>query len=235
MSSPSAQDADLATPGETLAAQYTKVQKLTAKSHVLQFGDLSIAKELTTAFGEPGSAAPSPSPTPPSPTPPSPTPPPAKCGSFCHMLPSLLECKIDACSGCSGCSPKPEGELSPAAIAASSLPSADASLSSAFHRFLAGSDEAAAELMQGVKQRQAATRRFNQISTKVAGVAATALAPHDGDFDHECHYTTYRAYIGACGEWDPEAMAHSATLAKLCKHTGGEAAQIVAEIEGACA
>ena len=38
-------------------------------------------------------------------------------------------------------------------------------------------DEAAAELMQGVKQRQAATRRFNQISTKVAGVAATALAP----------------------------------------------------------
>ena len=30
-------------------------------------------------------------------------------------------------------------------------------------------------------------------------------------------------------------MAHSATLAKLCKHTRGEAAQIVSEIERACA
>jgi len=139
------------------------------------------------------------------------------------------------CGDCPQCKTEPEGELSAAAVAASSLPSADASLSSAFHRFLAGSDEAAAELMLGVKQRQAATLRFNQISTKVAGVAATELAHHDGDFDHECHYTTYRAYIGACGEWDPEAMAHSATLAKLCKYTHGEAAQIVSEINRACA
>lgn len=231
------QDADLAQTGETLESQYTLVKKLTNKSHVLQFGDTSIDAEAVTAFegaGKPSPPAPGPSPTPPSPTPPSPTPPsPSTCPSSCGLLPKFLKCAFSKCSSCPDCKAavaSPEAAL----LDVSAMPSADAAISSAFHRFLAGSDAAAEELMRGIAQRQAATRRFEEIAMKVAGRKVAALGSHDGDFDHECHYTAYKAYISACGEWDEHALAHSATLAKLCKHTAGQVAGIASAISGAC-
>ena len=125
-------------------------------------------------------------------------------------------------------------EEAAAAKDTSALPSADAALSSAFQRFLAGSAAAGDELKAGVAARQAAAARFEAISHEVAGVATAALAPHDGEFDHECHYATYLAYKGSCGEWDEHALVHSATLAKLCKVTSGASATIVSAIRGGC-
>jgi hypothetical protein len=51
----------------------------------------------------------------------------------------------------------------------------------------------------------------------------------------DCHYAAHKSYIATCGEWDAGAMAYSATLAQLCKHTDGSSAPITAAITAACA
>eukprot|EP00908_Phaeocystis_cordata_P017978 Transcript_29354.p1 GENE.Transcript_29354~~Transcript_29354.p1 ORF type:complete len:480 (+),score=243.02 Transcript_29354:190-1629(+) len=222
------EDADKSTKGESLQDQYTVVKKLTNKSTVLQFGDTSIASEMVFAFEGNGAAYP-PGPAPgPAPAPPAP----AKCPSMCKMLPGAMHCKMGQCSGCPDCA----AAAAPSASHAMSLPSADATLASAFHRFLASGDDAVAdELVAGVRNRQAAKRRFEAIATKVAGLSATALPELDGPLDVECHYQAHTSYIRQCGEWDAEAMAYSSTLAKLCKHTSGVADAIVSAIGEACA
>jgi legumain len=116
-----------------------------------------------------------------------------------------------------------------------SRPSADATLASAFDRFLDGDDEAGAELIKGVQERTQAKRRFNAISKAVSGAALSALPPHEGKVHMDCHYAAHKSYIATCGEWDAGAMAYSATLAQLCKHTDGSSAPITAAITAACA
>ena len=113
----------------TLRAEIHKARKLTNKSTVLQFGDTSIASEMVFAFEGNGAAYP-PGPAPgPAPAPPAP----AKCPSMCKMLPGAMHCKMGECSGCPDCA----AAAAPSASHAMSLPSADATLASAFHRFLA--------------------------------------------------------------------------------------------------
>ena len=43
-----------------------------------------------------------------------------------------------------------------------------------------------------------------------------------------------QAYVSSCGSWTVGALKHSATLAKLCKYTAGDAAPIVAAITRTC-
>lgn len=49
-----------------------------------------------------------------------------------------------------------------------------------------------------------------------------------------CHYESHKAYVAACGGWKSEELKHSATLAKLCDATHGDAAPIKAAIARVC-
>lgn len=211
---------------ETLDAQYQRIKKQTNLSHVIKFGDMSISQELVTNFEGNGSSPPAP---------PSPTPPPPPCPNLCRHLPKVLKClSFSPCAECPDCQ-LVEEIVEILANLSTGLPSADAALSSAFYRFLkTGSTIAADELMHGVKQRRLASQRFNEVSIKVAGVRAGELGEQQEQFHQECHYAAYRAYTDSCGEWDAEALAHSATLAKLCQQTQGRSSQIVAAIVEAC-
>ncbi|KAL1527885.1 hypothetical protein AB1Y20_009261 [Prymnesium parvum] len=211
------QDTDKALPSETLGKQYERVKQLTTKSHVLQFGDETITSEPVTAFEGDGPAAVEAAP---------------QCYAMCSSLPTMFKClSFSPCAQCSECQTVEEDSAS----AAASLPSADAALSSAFHRFITtGSDKAATELMRGVQARQLAKTRFDAISRKVANRAAVELDAYD-NIEHDCHFAAYKAYKETCGEWDVEALVHSTTLAKLCKHTRGDSREITAAMKSVCA
>jgi hypothetical protein len=47
-------------------------------------------------------------------------------------------------------------------------------------------------------------------------IQVSALPPHEGH-DVDCHYTAHMAHTAHCGEYHPETLFHSATLASLCK------------------
>ena len=237
------EDADKRTAGETMQGQFELVKARTNKSHVMSFvSEQSITAEPVTNFegvstSPPSPTPPGPTPTPPPPPPPSPPPSPPPCPGMCSLAPKFLECLLPACSGCPGCKTAEEGG-DVAALAteggAVSLPSEDATLASAFYRYLrTGDDAAASELMAGVAERQAAKKRFGAISRAVAGVGIGELPPHAGH-DYTCHYAAHKAYVARCGEWQPGTTAYSAVLAQLCKHTAGDAAPITAAIATAC-
>jgi len=217
------EDADKAISAETLGAQFTTVKQLTTKSTVEQFGDVSIASELVTAFEGNGKDVAAPAAAT------------GTCASMCKMLPSSVHCKMASCKACGSCSAVESSTAAPTAAKAMSLPSADATLSSAFSRFLAGDDAAADELVKSVRMRQAAKRRFETVANKVAGRSAASLPQLTGSLDVECHYKAHKAYIRSCGEWDPEALAYSSTLAQLCATTNGDAARITAAVAEVCA
>lgn len=116
----------------------------------------------------------------------------------------------------------------------SSLPSADAELASAYHRFMrTGCPLAAAELTEFVRVRTAGTKRFEAISKAVAGKAPEELATPE-KYDMECHYAAHKAYVAQCGSWNSQDMFHSKTLGKLCAATSGDVRPIAAAFKENC-
>lgn len=119
---------------------------------------------------------------------------------------------------------------------ASSRDSRSIALTLALDRFLEMEDDASAAALQTLIQRRlAVAKRFTLITTAVAGASDLAARPTPDDFDLDCHYAAHKAYLASCGQWTPEALKHSATLAKLCKHTGGDAGPIRRAVQAACA
>ena len=119
--------------------------------------------------------------------------------------------------------------------ASTDLKSADAEIASAFSRFmhLDFDDEAAEELLAGIKDRREAKTRFAKVVKSVQG--AKELKGLDGvKVDVDCHYQAHKAYVKSCGEWTTGALKHSATLAELCHTTGGDAKPIMAALAEAC-
>ncbi len=101
--------------------------------------------------------------------------------------------------------------------ASTDLKSADAEIASAFSRFmhLDFDDEAAEELLAGIKDRREAKTRFAKVVKSVQG--AKELKGLDGvKVDVDCHYQAHKAYVKSCGEWTTGALKHSATLAEAC-------------------
>ena len=116
---------------------------------------------------------------------------------------------------------------------ASSLPSTDAELASAYSRFMATDSEVAArELIAGVQDRLKAKKTFEHVALAVTGRLATGQRPER--FHMACHYAAHKAYVAKCGEWTPGALRHSATLAELCAATNGDERSIVAAISESC-
>jgi len=178
------EDADKGTAKETLQSQFTKVQQLTTKSHVMQFGLTSIAADHTTEYeGNKDSVA------------------------------VVGDDAADA--------------------RRSSMASFEATLESAYRRALKGDENAVQELSEILQARMDAKRRFDRLSHAIAGVAADALPSHEGH-SVACHYATHKAYIANCGEYHPETIFYSATLASLCKHTKGDAMRVVNAVKAEC-
>ena len=95
-------------------------------------------------------------------------------------------------------------------------------------------DEAAEELIAGIKDRREAKTRFAKVVKSVQG--AKELKGLDGvKVDVDCHYQAHKAYVKSCGEWTTGALKHSADLAALCAATEGDSRSIVAAINEACA
>jgi len=92
---------------------------------------------------------------------------------------------------------------------------------------------AAEELVAYVRDRATATRRFAAIATAL-GVRELSALPAPEPIDYECHYAAHKEYVSSCGEWATGAYKHSATLAKLCAFTQGDAAPIRTAIQSAC-
>jgi len=112
----------------------------------------------------------------------------------------------------------------------------DAELVSAYERFLATDSEYAAdELIWHIKARAAASARFKKIAAAVAPSVDLAASATPDVIDLKCHYAAHKAYVASCGEWTTGALKHSASLAKLCMHTKGDAEPIRAAIAGVCA
>jgi len=121
-----------------------------------------------------------------------------------------------------------------ALLLASSIDARDAEIASAYSRFMATSSAASAdELTTYIQQRKAAEARFSAIVTAV-GVDGVFEQPTPDQVDFDCHYKAHSAYVRSCGEWTTGALKHSATLAKLCAATSGNAASITAAIASAC-
>jgi len=128
--------------------------------------------------------------------------------------------------------PTRQAELAPAAAA--NEESRDAEVESAYRRFMATGSEAAADELAGyVRDRATATRRFAAI-TSALGVGELSTLAMPEPIDYDCHYAAHKEYVSSCGEWATGAYKHSATLAKLCAFTQGDAAPIRTAIQSAC-
>lgn len=116
----------------------------------------------------------------------------------------------------------------------SNVESRSIELQHALATFLKSDSEAdAAALMHLVQDRVDSAKRFGAISRAVAG-EDVSTRPLPSPIDMQCHYAGHAAYVSACAGWTVGAMKHSATLAKLCAHTAGDAKPIVAAIRNAC-
>jgi len=120
-----------------------------------------------------------------------------------------------------------------APLDAVSLSSFDATLESAYQRARNADQNGIDELNEILMARAEAKRRFEGIARRVSGIEVSALPPHEGH-DVDCHYTAHMAHTAHCGEYHPETLFHSATLASLCKATNGDATGIVAAIKAEC-
>ena len=189
------EDSDLASSSsETLEQQYNKVKAEVNKSHVLQFGDQSIAQEPLVDFQ--GNA-------------------PAAAVASSTPLASAS---------------------APSSHDDSSLEARSLDLSVALANFLRTEEEGeASRLIALVQERLDAAKRFRAIARAVPGGADAPSRELRAELDLDCHFEAHQAYVRECGRWTEASLKHSATLAKLCEHTAGDAAPIAAAVRAVCA
>ena len=131
----------------------------------------------------------------------------------------------------------------PAAQRAGGIDAQSAELTIALRRFLDTDAAEDADVLIGlIADRRDAAKRFEAIATSalkgIAGPVITpaqlAARPLPAPIDMACHYSSHLMYTSACGEWTTGALKHSATLAKLCELTAGDATPIRTAIKRVC-
>jgi legumain len=163
------EDSDKGLATETLEAQYQEVKTVTTKSHVTQFGNMTIADEIVWDFlGNQGTR------------------------SKRELRATTVE---EAAAAEKATAPVSSHERK----ANSAINNRDAELWSALSRFAADErEEDALELMQGIQERLDGNRRFHKISMAVTGQLANPKAPQEVDVEcHYAVYKHYLDACGS--------------------------------------